>query len=92
MDDDGNGDDATDNYDDDDNNGEDNDVAAADDDDVNVDNDDVDDVDDDNLPPHVGKRNDGCNKTKTRRRRWLQSMWQYTQQSNSFCGGGGSRR
>jgi hypothetical protein len=36
--------------------------VAADDDDI--DDDDVD-VDDDNLPARVGKRNDGCDETKT---------------------------
>ena len=56
-----NGDGATDVDDDDDNDGNDSDGAAADDD-----NDDVDNIDDDNLPPRVGKRNDGCKKKKTR--------------------------
>ena len=54
--------------DDDDNNddvGDDSDGAAADNNDVHNDDNDVDDVDDDNLPPRVGKRNDGCNETKT---------------------------
>jgi hypothetical protein len=37
----------------------------ADDNDVNDDNSDVDDVNVDNLPPCVGKRNDGCDETKT---------------------------
>ena len=62
---DGNGDGATDDNDDNDDNGEDSNGAAAEDKDV----------DDVNLPPHVGKRNDGCNETKTRRRRWSQIMW-----------------
>ena len=44
----------------DDNDG--NNGAAADDDDV----DDVDDIGDDNLPLRVGKRNDGCDETKTK--------------------------
>ena len=30
------------------------------------DDDDVDNIDDDNLPPRVGKRNDGCDETKTK--------------------------
>ena len=54
----GDGDGATDNDDDDDDDGDDSDGAAADDNDV-------DDVNDDNLPPHVDKRNDGCDETKT---------------------------
>jgi len=29
-----------------------------------MDNDDIDGINDSNLPPHVGKRNDGCNETK----------------------------
>jgi hypothetical protein len=49
----GDGDGGTDNNDDD---GDDSDGAAADDDDV----------DDDNLPSRVGKRNDGCDKTKNK--------------------------
>ena len=36
----------------------------ADDDDDNNDNINDEDVNDDNLPLHVGKRNDGCDKTK----------------------------
>ena len=47
-----------DNDDDDDNDGDDNSNGAADDDN------DVDDDDDNNLLPRVGKRNDGCDKTK----------------------------
>ena len=58
---DGNGDGATDDNDDDDDDGDDSDGAAADDN-----NDDVDDIEDDNLPPRVGKRNDGCGETKTK--------------------------
>ena len=57
---DGNG--ATDNNDDNDDDGNDTDGAAADNDNV----DDVDNIDNDNLPPRVGKRNDGCDKTKTK--------------------------
>ena len=60
------GDDATDDDDDDDDDGDDRDGAAADDDDVDNDNDDVDDIDDNNLLPRVGKRNDGCDETKTK--------------------------
>ena len=73
VDEDGNGDGATDNdgngdgvMDDDDNDDDDGDdsngAAAADDlvDDVDDDND----VDNNNLPPCIGKRNDGCNETK----------------------------
>ena len=76
--DDGNGDDdgATDDDDDDgndsngaavDDNDVDNDDKDVDDDDKDVDDDDkdVDDVNVDNLPPRVGKRNDGCDETKT---------------------------
>jgi hypothetical protein len=58
TDDDGNGNGATDDDDDDDNDGDGSNGAAAD----NVDDDDDD--DDDNLPPCVGKRNDGCDETK----------------------------
>ena len=89
TDDDGNSDGATDNDDDDDDDGDDSDgTAADDDDDLDVDNNDVNDVDDDNLPPRVGKRNDGCNKTKTRRRRRSQILWQYTQQKQITRRGG----
>ena len=66
------GDGATDDDDNDDDDGDDSDGAAADDNDVDDDDKDVDDddkdVDDvnvDNLPPRVGKRNDGCDETKT---------------------------
>ena len=38
-------------------------AMTAADGDVDVDN--YDDDDDDNLPPRIGKRNDGCNETKT---------------------------
>ena len=38
---------------------------AVNDDDDDDDDGDEDDVDDDNLPPCVGKRNNGCNETKT---------------------------
>ena len=58
TDDDGNGNSAADDDDNDDDDGDDSNGAAADDNDI-------DDVDDDNLPPRVGKRNDGCNETKT---------------------------
>jgi len=53
--------------DDDDDDGDDNsDGAAGNDNDDSNDNDDdkIDDVDNDNLPPRIGKRNDGCNETK----------------------------
>ncbi len=59
---------ATDNDDEDDDDGNDSDGAAADDNDVDDDDNDindVDDVNDDNLPPCVGKRNVGCDETKT---------------------------
>ena len=46
-------------------NDDDDDGAAADNDNVDNDDDNVDSVDKDNLPPHVGKRNDGCDETKT---------------------------
>ena len=57
---------ATDNNDDDDDDGD--DGAAADNDDVDDDDDDDDDedIDDNNLPMRVGKRNDGCDETKTK--------------------------
>ena len=54
---DGNG--AADDDDDDDNDGDDDSNGAADDDNDNND------VNDDNLPLRVGKRNDGCDETKT---------------------------
>ncbi len=55
---------ATDDDDDDDEDGDDSDSAAADDNDVDDDDKEIDDVDVDNLPPHVGKRNDGCDEMK----------------------------
>jgi hypothetical protein len=63
---DGDGDGATDDDDDDDDDGDNTDGVAADDDDVDDDDDDFNDIDDDNLPPRIGKRNDGCDKTKTK--------------------------
>ena len=51
----GDGDGATDDDDNNDDDGDDSNSAAADDDGVN----------DDNLPPRIGKRNDGCDETKT---------------------------
>jgi len=93
--DDGNADGATDDYDDNDDDGDDSDSAAVDDnndidvDNNDIDNDDIDNVNHDNLPPRVGKRNDGCHETKTRRRRRSQILWQYTQQSNRSRRGGG---
>ena len=39
--------------------------APVDDNDVDDDNEDVNNGDKNNLPPHVGKRNDGCDETKT---------------------------
>ena len=61
----------------------------ADVDNDNDDNDDDDDDDDDNLPPRVGKRNDGCNETKTEEEETRsQILWRYTQQSNRSQGGG----
>ena len=59
------GDGATDDDDDDDEDGDDSDGAAADANDVDDDNKDVNDINVDNLPPRVGKRNDGCDETKT---------------------------
>ncbi len=38
---------------------------AAENNDVNDDNNDINDVNVNNLPPCVGKRNDGCDETKT---------------------------
>jgi len=64
MDDNGDGDGVTDDDDDNDDVGDDSDGTAADDNDANNDDNDVDDVNVDNLPLRVGKRNDGCNKTK----------------------------
>jgi hypothetical protein len=40
-------------------------TATADDNDVNNDDNDVDNVNVNNLPPRVGKWNDGCDETKT---------------------------
>ena len=57
---------ATDDNDDNDNDGDDSNGAVADNNNVDNDDNDVDDIDDDNLPPRVGKRNDGCNETKTK--------------------------
>ncbi len=54
----GNGDGVTDGDDD-------SDGVAADDNDVDNKDKDVNDVNVDNLPPRVGKRNDGCDETKT---------------------------
>ena len=51
--------------DDDDDGDADSDGAADDKDDVDDDEDDVDDADNDNLPPRVGKRNDGCDEKQT---------------------------
>jgi hypothetical protein len=66
TDDDGDSNGAADNNDDDDDDGnDDSDDAVADDDDVNKDdNNDIEEVRNDNLPPRVGKRNDGCNQTQ----------------------------
>ncbi len=64
------------NYDDDDDGNNDSDGAADDEDGVDDDNDsDDDDADNDNLPPRIGKRNDGCDEKKTERRRRLQILW-----------------
>ena len=49
---------------------------------------DVDDVDDDNLLPRIGKRNDGCNETKTGEEERVTETVKYTQQSNRSRGGG----
>jgi hypothetical protein len=59
------GDGATDDDDDDDDDGNDSDGAAADDNNVDDNDKDVDHVNVNNLPPRVGKRNDGCDETKT---------------------------
>ena len=93
TDDNGDGDGATDSDNDDDNDddGDDSNGVASDDDDIDKENDGIEDVNNDNLSPHVGKRNDGWDKTKTRRRRRSQILWRYAQQSNRSCGGGGSR-
>jgi hypothetical protein len=90
---DGNGDGATDDDDDDGDDGDDSDGAAADyDDDVDgdVDNDDVNDIDDDNLPPLVGKRNDGCDKTKTKEEETVGDT--HNNQTDHREGGGRWRR
>ncbi len=50
--------------DDDDNNGGKSDSAAADNNNVDDNVNDVNNVDDDNLPPCIGKRNDGCDEMK----------------------------
>ena len=49
---------------------------------------DVDDVDDDNLLPRIGKRNDGCDETKTEEEVTVTDSVEYTQQSNRSQGGG----
>ena len=61
----GNGDGAMDDDDDDDDDGDDSDGAAADANDGDGATDDVNDADNNNLPPRVGKRNDGCDETMT---------------------------
>ncbi len=61
----GDGDGATDDDDDNDDDGDASNGAAVDDNDVDDDDKDVDDVNVNNLPPRVGKRNDGCDETKT---------------------------
>ena len=80
------GDGATDNNDDNDDDGDDTDGTVADDDDV----DDVDDIDDDNLPPRVGKRNDGCDKTKTKKEETVGNT--HNNQTDYREGGGRCRR
>ena len=65
---------------------------AADDDDIDDNNNDVDDIDGDNLPPRVGKRNDGCDETKTKEEETVTGSVSVaigdTQQSNRSQGGG----
>ena len=62
---DGNGDCAADDDDDDGNDGDDSNGTLADDDNVDDNNEDVNNGNKNNLPPRVGKRNDGCDETKT---------------------------
>jgi hypothetical protein len=62
QDNDGDGNGAADDDDDDDDNS---DGTADDEDDVYDNDEDVNDADNDNLPPRVGKRNDGCDEKKT---------------------------
>jgi hypothetical protein len=50
---------------DDDDDSNDRDCVAADNNNGNDGDNNINDVDDDNLPPRVGKRSDGCNETKT---------------------------
>ena len=51
---------------------DDRDGVAVDDEDVD---DDDDNVDDNNLPPRIGKRNDGCNETKTEEEETVADLW-----------------
>ena len=89
TDDNGDGDGATDDDDGDDDDGDDSD-GAVDDDDVDDNNNDVDNIDGNNLPPRVGKRNDGCDETKTKEEETVTGSVEIgdTQQSNRSQGGG----
>ena len=71
--------------DDDDDDVDDSNDAAADDDDV-----DVDDIDNDNLPPRIGKRNDGCNETKKKEEETVGDT--HNNQTDHREGGGRWRR
>ena len=56
---------ADDDDDNDDDGNNDSEGTADDEDDVDDDNDNANDADNDNLPPRIGKRNDGCDEKKT---------------------------
>ena len=96
QDDDGNGNGTADDDDDDDDDGnDDSDGAADDEDDVDNDNDDYDDdngdADNDNLPPRVGKGNDGCDKKKTEEEETVAYSVVIHTTINQITGRGGGR-
>jgi hypothetical protein len=74
-----------DNDDDDDNDGDNNSDGAADDDN------DVNDDDDNNLPPRVGKRNDGCDETKTEEEETVTDSVEIHTTIKQITGRGGGR-
>ena len=96
QDDDGNGNGTADDDDDDDDDGNDDSDGAADDED-DIDDDyaddvDVDDADNDNLPPRVGKRNDGCDEKKTEEEETVtDSVVIHTTRIKQITGRGGGR-
>ncbi len=73
------------------NDGDDSDGVAADDNDINDDDNDVDIGDDDNLPPRIGKRNDGCNETKTEEEETVADSVEIHTTIKQITGRGGGR-